>query len=347
VNQHLRKLAAVAVGVALVAAACGDDNDDSGSGATTTAASGATTTAASGATTTAAGGATTTAGAGTTAAAGTAIQFKPLDVAGPLTIAALENGDIQMGLLLSSDGTISQNGWVSLEDDKQLQPVENLVTVGNPEKLTTEYAEAIDGALSKLTTEELQALNLKMNVDKEAPADVAAGWLEENDLLSEEPALTGSIVIGSSNFNEQELVAEMVAQVLEARGVTVERKFKLGAREVVAPALENGDIDAYVEYVGSYLTFLKGEPTSDLDETMTALRAALEPKGLTALEPAPAEDKNAFVVTKATADEFSLVKISDLASITGDFVFGGPPECPERPLCIGGLESVYGLTFNV
>ena len=80
---------------------------------------------------------------------------------------------------------------------------------------------------------------------------------------------------------------------------------------------------------------------------MTALRAALEPKGLTALEPAPAEDKNAFVVTKATADEFSLVKISDLATITGDFVFGGPPECPERPLCIGGLESVYGLTFNV
>ena len=120
----------------------------------------------------------------------------------------------------------------------------------------------------------------------------------------------------------------MVAQVLEARGVTVERKFKLGAREVVAPALENGDIDAYVEYVGSYLTFLEGEPTSDLEETMTALRAALEPKGLTALEPAPAEDKNAFVVTKETADEFSLVKISDLATITGDFVFGGPPECP-------------------
>ena len=95
-------------------------------------------------------------GAGTTAAAGTAIQFKPLDVAGPLTIAALENGDIQMGLLLSSDGTISQNGWVALEDDKQLQPVENLVTVGNPDKLTAEYAEAIDGALSKLTTEELR-----------------------------------------------------------------------------------------------------------------------------------------------------------------------------------------------
>ena len=175
----------MAVGVALVAAACGDDNDDSGSGATTTAASGAATTAAGGATTTTAGGATTA------PRPRTAIHFKPLDVGGPLTIAALENGDIQMGLLFSSDGTIAQNGWVALEDDKQLQPVENLVTVGNTEKLTDDYAEAIDGALSKLTTEELQALNLKMNVDKEAPADVAEEWLEENDLLAEEPALTG------------------------------------------------------------------------------------------------------------------------------------------------------------
>ena len=102
-----------------------------------------------------------------------------------------------MGLLFSSDGTIAQNGWVALEDDKQLQPVENLVAVGSAEKLTDDYAEAIDGALSKLTTEELQALNVKMNVDKEAPADVAAAWLEENDLLAEEPALTGSITIGS------------------------------------------------------------------------------------------------------------------------------------------------------
>ena len=149
-----------------------------------------------GAATTAAGGAhdgrgatTTAAGGATTAAAGTAIQFKPLDVGGPLTIAALENGDIQMGLLFSSDGTIAENGWVALEDDKQLQPVENLVAVGNAEKLTDDYATAIDGALSKLTTEELQALNVKMNVDKEAPADVAAAWLEENDLLAEEPAL--------------------------------------------------------------------------------------------------------------------------------------------------------------
>lgn len=158
------------------------------------------------------------------------------------------------------------------------------------------------------------------------------------------PKLTGAITIGSANFNEQELVAEMVAQVLESRGVDVTRKFKLGAREVVAPALEKGDINAYVEYVGSYLSFLGGTPTSDLQSTLTDLRSKLEPKGLTALEPSPADDKNAFVVTKETADKYKLTKISDLANVTDKLTLGGPPECPTRPFCLKGLQDTYGLT---
>ena len=94
-------------------------------------------------------------------------------------------------------------------------------------------------------------------------------------------------------------------------------KIKLGARPVVTPPLEKGDIDVYVEYVGRYLTFLGGEPSGDLDASHGGLQAKLEPKGLIALKPSPAEDKNVFVVTKATADKFKLVKISDLATITG------------------------------
>ena len=157
------------------------------------------------------------------------------------------------------------------------------------------------------------------------------------------PKLSGSITIGSANFNEQELVAEMVSQVLESRGVDVTRRFKLGAREVVAPALEKGDINAYVEYVGSYLTFLGGTPTNDLQSTVKDLRSTLEPKGLTALEPSPADDKNAFVVTKETADKYKLTKISDLAAVTDKLTLGGPPECPSRPFCLKGLQGTYGL----
>ncbi len=158
-------------------------------------------------------------------------------------------------------------------------------------------------------------------------------------------ALSGKITVGSANFNEQELVAEMVAQVLASKGAEVTKKFKLGTREVVAPALEKGDIDAYVEYVGSYLTFLGGQPTGDTAASMKDLQAKLEPKSLTAVDPpSPAEDKNAFVVTKETADKYKLAKISDLAAVTDKLTLGGPPECPERPLCLKGLQDTYGLT---
>jgi len=68
---------------------------------------------------------------------------------------------------------------------------------------------------------------------------------------------------------------------------------------------------------------------------------------LTVTTPAPADSVNTFVVTKATADKYHLAKISDLESVTTPLKFGGPSECPQRPFCIGGLKSTYGLTFNV
>ena len=72
----------------------------------------------------------------------------------------------------------------------------------------------------------------------------------------------------------------MYIQCLEAAGVSVDSKLSIGAREIVLPALESGDIDLYPEYVGTVLTFLGGEPTPDLDESMAALRPLFEEKGV-------------------------------------------------------------------
>jgi osmoprotectant transport system substrate-binding protein len=141
----------------------------------------------------------------------------------------------------------------------------------------------------------------------------------------------------------------MYAAVLEDAGYEVERKFQLGAREIVLPALEKGDIDLYPEYVGTALEFLnggKGEATPDTEETTEKLRVAFEEKGVEVLEPAPAQDKNGLVVTPETAEEHSLTTVSDLEPVAGDLIFGGPPECPERPLCLAGYEEVYGLSFS-
>ncbi|MDJ0923618.1 MAG: ABC transporter substrate-binding protein [Acidimicrobiia bacterium] len=153
-----------------------------------------------------------------------------------------------------------------------------------------------------------------------------------------------TITIGSANFPENALVAEIYAQVLEEEGYPVERNLNIGNREVYTTALESGDLDLLPEYVGSALFNQGGEPTADSEATAQALRDAFAPQGIAVLDPAPAQDKNGIVVRADTADALGLSKTSDLAAHT-DLVFGGPPECPERPLCLIGLQDVYGLSF--
>lgn len=154
------------------------------------------------------------------------------------------------------------------------------------------------------------------------------------------------LTVGGTNFSEQEIVAEIYAQCLEAAGFGIDKKLKIGSREIVLPALENGDIDLYPEYVGTLLTFLKGTPTTDVDKTVADLQALLTPKKLTLLEPAPAEDKNGFAMTKAKASQLGVKTLSDLEGKSDDLVFGAGPECEQRPLCLIGLKETYGLDFK-
>jgi osmoprotectant transport system substrate-binding protein len=197
-----------------------------------------------------------------------------------------------------------------------------------------------------LTTEAITELNRQVDSEKQDPADVATAWLEDNDLLGQGPALTGSVTVGSANFSEQEIVASMVSQILSSNGMEVTEKFGIGSREVVAPALESGEIDLYVEYVGAYLNYLGGTPSGDLDAAMADLRELAGAKGIRVLDPAPADDKDGLAVTRETAEKYGLATISDLAAVTDTLRFGGPPECPERDFCILGYERVYGLDFQ-
>jgi osmoprotectant transport system substrate-binding protein len=154
-----------------------------------------------------------------------------------------------------------------------------------------------------------------------------------------------SIVIGSAGFYEAQLMAEIYAQALEANGYTVERNLGIGPRDTTQPAIESGEIDLQPEYIGSLLTFLGGEASGDTDETFDALQTALEEVGLTALEPAPAQDQNAFVVRSETAEDLGLTTMSDLAEQATDLVWGLPPECETNELCSGALEDAYGIPY--
>jgi osmoprotectant transport system substrate-binding protein len=153
------------------------------------------------------------------------------------------------------------------------------------------------------------------------------------------------IRVASFNFNESVIIAEIYAQGLEANGYQIERQLNLGAREVVKPALESGELDLVPEYVGTVADFLGVEASADSQATWESARTAWEEQGITLLAFSPAQDKNAYVVTGETAEEFGLSTVSDLQPVAGEMIFGGPPECPERPLCLQGLTDVYGLEF--
>ena len=158
-----------------------------------------------------------------------------------------------------------------------------------------------------------------------------------------ERSATDTITVGSAAFPENEIIAEIYAQALEAEGVKVTKKLNIGAREAYIPALENGEIDLLPEYSGNLLSYLDKNATAtseaDIEE---ALDDAL-PDNLEVLEASKAEDKDSLNVTAAFAEKNGVATIADLAKVE-DLTLGANPEFKTRPYGIPGLEKVYGIT---
>ncbi|HWC10203.1 MAG TPA: ABC transporter substrate-binding protein, partial [Acidimicrobiales bacterium] len=157
------------------------------------------------------------------------------------------------------------------------------------------------------------------------------------------------LTIGGFNFSESSILVSIYEGALAAEGIEVTVRPNLGSREIVAPALERGEIDLYPGYAATDLEFYNqgaGEASPDVEATVEKLRSRLVPKNITALQPSPAVNANAFAVTKATAERYNLETLSDLAPVAGELRLGGPPECPARPFCAAGLEATYGIRFK-
>jgi osmoprotectant transport system substrate-binding protein len=159
-----------------------------------------------------------------------------------------------------------------------------------------------------------------------------------------QPSDRSAVIVGSTNFPEQLILAQMYAAVLEKAGVDVQKRLNLGNREVVFPALEKGEIQLLPEYNGSVLSFLDPNATAIASEEVnSALTPLLDAKNLVALQQSPAEDKDAWAVTKETAAKYNLTTIGDLKPVAGQLVVGGPPELKTRPAGLPGLKRVYGI----
>jgi len=157
----------------------------------------------------------------------------------------------------------------------------------------------------------------------------------------------GTVVVGSANFPEDELLAQIYATALQAKGVKVTDKFNIGAREVYYPEIAKGAITIIPEYNGALLTTSVDTSSSaaTTDEVDAALTAKL-PATLEILNPSTAQDKDSVTVTQAFATKHHLTSIDQLGPLAASMVIGGPPEFKTRTDGLVGLAKNYGLHFK-
>lgn len=177
----------------------------------------------------------------------------------------------------------------------------------------------------------------------------ATTTLAQTDPLGAAPAQradTTTVIVGSADFPESQLLATIYAKALAANGIKTETKLSIGSREVYMPALLDGSIDLLPEYAGATLSYLDKNATAHSPEDVAkALKAAL-PEGVTMLTPSQAQDSDGVAVTRKTAEKYKLKTIADLKPVASELVLGGPPEWKTRKEGIIGLKDLYGLEFK-
>jgi osmoprotectant transport system substrate-binding protein len=152
------------------------------------------------------------------------------------------------------------------------------------------------------------------------------------------------IVVASFNFTDSQILAEIYAAALEAKGYPVTRKLNLGSRELIYPSLKSGELQFLPEYQGSAITTGFGkDPVKDAAGEHDQLAKLFEPSGISLLNYAAAEDKNTYIVKADLAKSKGLTSISDLKKLD-KVVMAGPPECEKRLPCFQGFKDVYKLT---
>jgi len=239
--------------------------------------------------------------------------FKVTDTGGPVTVTSLKNGQVDAADLFTTDPAIKANNFVVLTDPKSNFGAQNVLPLISTSKATDGVKQVLNLLSSKLTTSTLIDLRTKVEVNKEDADKAAQEWLATLDLPHTTPATGVSLTVGSANFPENVVIADIYADALQGAGAKVTKRLNIGSREKYLPALKACDINLILEYSGVLLQYFdKNATATSSDAVYSALQKAT-PTGLTVLDQSSAEDRDAIVVTKATADKYKLTSIADLA----------------------------------
>ncbi|MGV9279251.1 ABC transporter substrate-binding protein [Streptomyces sp. NPDC003730] len=187
-----------------------------------------------------------------------------------------------------------------------------------------------------------------------AAAALLAGCSSDSDDTSDNPlagdkAEAGTVVVGSNNFAESTLLADIYGEALKAKGLKVSYKHNIGSRETTYGLMKNGSVTVLPEYNGSLLAYLDPKAVQKSAEAVNEAAKAKLDKKLTLLESSPAENKDSVTVNAETAEKHGLTAestLADLKEAAPDLVIGGSPEFQTRQQGLKGLESVYGLKFK-
>ncbi len=173
-----------------------------------------------------------------------------------------------------------------------------------------------------------------------------AAACSNSDPLAPQLRSMKSIVVGSADFPESRIVAEIYAQTLQANGFDVGRRMGIGSRETYIPALKDRSIDLVPEYVGNLLRYFAPNSTATMLDAVELELYQKLPGDLSVLTPSPASDTDMVSVTSGTAAAWNLKTIGDLAAHSPEVRFGAPSDFERRPSGLPGLRQKYSLNIS-
>jgi osmoprotectant transport system substrate-binding protein len=171
--------------------------------------------------------------------------------------------------------------------------------------------------------------------------------ISKSSSSSSSKANSGKVIVGSANFTESQVLGQLYAQAIAAKGVNVSTKPDIGSRELYIKALKDKSISVVPEYTGNLLQYFdKNTKARSSKQVDKQLPEVAKKKGFRVLRTSSAIDQDTYVVSQKVAKKYHVTSIEDLSKVSGGVTVGGPTELKKRPYGPKGLKKTYNVKVS-